>query len=183
MTKQRTKPGAAGRSITALAVGFGGVLLGLMSVAGAAWGSPLAAQTPGTIFRDCGVCPEMVVVPPGRFVMGSPESERGRGVTEGPQGILSIGYSFAVGVYEVTFDEWDECARTMEALIADPARRWHPQRRHLPEHQTMSEKKRKPYRKGLKADYRGATPEQVAQAVLRYRPEGIDRTPTREKAK
>ena len=35
----------------------------------------------------------------------------------------------------------------------------------------MSEKpKRKPYRKGLKADYQGATPEQVAKAVLRYRP-------------
>ena len=111
MTKRRTRPGAAGRSIAALASGFGAVLPGLMSVAGAAWGSPLAAQTPGTIFRDCGVCPEMVVVPPGRSVMGSPESEPGRRGTEGPQGILSIGYSFAVGVYEVTFDEWDECAR------------------------------------------------------------------------
>ena len=111
MTTQRTRPGTARRSITALAVGFGGVLPGLMSVAGAAWGSPLAAQTPGTIFRDCGVCPEMVVVPPGRSVMGSPESEPDRKETEGPQGVLSIGYSFAVGVYEVTFDEWDECAR------------------------------------------------------------------------
>lgn len=36
----------------------------------------------------------------------------------------------------------------------------------------MSEKpKRKPYRKGLKADYKGATPEQVARALHRYRPE------------
>ena len=36
----------------------------------------------------------------------------------------------------------------------------------------MSEKpKRKPYQKGLSADYKGATPEQVAKAVLRYRPE------------
>ena len=36
----------------------------------------------------------------------------------------------------------------------------------------MSEKpkKRKPYRKGLKADYGDATPEEVALAVLRYRP-------------
>ena len=36
----------------------------------------------------------------------------------------------------------------------------------------MSEKpkKRKPYRKGLKANYQGATPEEVALAVLRYRP-------------
>ena len=33
----------------------------------------------------------------------------------------------------------------------------------------MSEKAEKP-KKGLKADYQGATPEQVALAVLRYRP-------------
>lgn len=45
----------------------------------------------------------------------------------------------------------------------------------------MSEKKRKPYRKGLKADYKGATPEQVAAAVLRYRPEKPIRHP-KEKA-
>ena len=30
--------------------------------------------------------------------------------------------------------------------------------------------KRRKYRKGLRADYRGATPEQVAQALHRYRP-------------
>lgn len=34
----------------------------------------------------------------------------------------------------------------------------------------MSEKTTQPDRKGLPADYRGATPEQVALAVLRYRP-------------
>ena len=45
----------------------------------------------------------------------------------------------------------------------------------------MSEKsKRKPYRKGLKADYRGATPEQVAAAVLRYRPEQPVRHPEKK---
>ena len=42
----------------------------------------------------------------------------------------------------------------------------------------MSEKpKRKPYRKGLKADYKGATPEQVARALHRYRPEQPVRHP------
>ena len=30
-------------------------------------------------------------------------------------------------------------------------------------------KKRKPYKKGLKADYKGATPEQVARVVLSYK--------------
>ena len=41
-------------------------------------------------------------------------------------------------------------------------------------------KKRKPYRKGLKADYRGATPEEVALAVLRYRP-GKKKHPARKR--
>ena len=73
--------------------------------------------------------------------MGSPESERGRlravydedgtairwttidevalevepgqrlVVVEGPQRYVTIESPFAVGVYEVTFDEWDACAR------------------------------------------------------------------------
>lgn len=37
----------------------------------------------------------------------------------------------------------------------------------------MSSKKKRPrrkYRKGLKADYRGATPEQVARALHQHRP-------------
>ena len=36
--------------------------------------------TPGTVFRDIDApwCPEMVVIPDGRFLMGSPESEEGR---------------------------------------------------------------------------------------------------------
>ena len=34
--------------------------------------------------------------------------------------------------------------------------------------------KRKPYKKGLKADYNGATPEQVAKALHRHRPEEVE---------
>ena len=46
-----------------------------------------AAQNPppGTVFRDCPNCPEMVVVPAGTFIMGSPESEEERGDSEGPR--------------------------------------------------------------------------------------------------
>ena len=40
--------------------------------------------TPGTVFRDCPECPEMVVVPAGSFMMGSPPSEAGREYDEGP---------------------------------------------------------------------------------------------------
>ena len=60
-------------------------------------------------FRDCTKCPEMVVVPSGSFTMGSPSGERGSD-DEGPRHAVRIDYRFAVGVYEVTFAEWDACA-------------------------------------------------------------------------
>ena len=70
-----------------------------------------AGLEPGTVFRDCDECPELVVVPPGSFMMGSPASEAGRSDTEGPRHEVTIGYPLAVGVYEVTFAEWDACVR------------------------------------------------------------------------
>ena len=33
---------------------------------------------PGETFKDCAECPEMVVIPAGSFMMGSPEHEEGR---------------------------------------------------------------------------------------------------------
>jgi formylglycine-generating enzyme required for sulfatase activity len=66
---------------------------------------PSAAVTPGTEFRDCETCPIMVVVPAGQFVMGSPPSEAGRFDTEGPPHLVTIARPFAVGKFEVTFDE------------------------------------------------------------------------------
>ena len=64
---------------------------------------------PGTRFRDCAECPELVVVPSGSYMMGSPSSEDGRYDDEGPVHRVRIGRAFAVGVYEVTFAEWDAC--------------------------------------------------------------------------
>lgn len=63
----------------------------------------------GRVFRDCPVCPDMVVVPAGEFMMGSPESERGRGRNEGPQRKVAV-RAFAIGKFEVTFAQWDACA-------------------------------------------------------------------------
>jgi formylglycine-generating enzyme required for sulfatase activity len=40
---------------------------------------------PGRVFRDCAECPQMVVVPAGSFIMGSPARESGRVDSEGPQ--------------------------------------------------------------------------------------------------
>ena len=66
-------------------------------------------QIVGRIFRDCGECPQMVVVTSGSFTMGSPDREYGRDDNEGGQHVVRIDYRFAVGVYEVSFAEWDAC--------------------------------------------------------------------------
>ena len=52
----------------------------------------------GEVIRDCdGVwCPELVVVPAGSYMMGSPESEAGRGDDEGPVHRVTIGEPLAV---------------------------------------------------------------------------------------
>lgn len=68
------------------------------------------AEKPGDTFKECENCPEMVVVPAGSFTMASPASEPGRFADEVPQHLVTIARPFAVGRFEVTFDEWDGCA-------------------------------------------------------------------------
>lgn len=67
-----------------------------------------ALQT-GDSFKECNNCPEMVVVPAGSFIMGSPDTEIGRWDNEGPQHKVSFPHQFAAGRFSVTFDEWDAC--------------------------------------------------------------------------
>lgn len=49
----------------------------------------------------------MVVIPAGRFRMGSPPYEPERRDLEGPEHEVRIATPFATGVYAVTFDEYD----------------------------------------------------------------------------
>ena len=71
---------------------------------------------PGAVWRDtipgmpAGACPEMVTIPPGAFLMGSPGSEERALAYDGreePQHEVQIDYRLAVGNYPVTFAEWD----------------------------------------------------------------------------
>ncbi len=62
---------------------------------------------PGTAFRHGPDFPELVMLPAGCFLMGSPNDEDGRYADEGPQHEVTIARPFAVGRYPVTFAEWD----------------------------------------------------------------------------
>jgi len=74
-----------------------------------------SASAPGTVFRDCPDCPEMVVIPAGNFMMGSSEAEKTWAATHGgnaesvadesPQHNVSL-RSFALGRYDVTRAEY-----------------------------------------------------------------------------
>ncbi len=88
-----------------------GRVIGLVLVAMAvsATASAQERRKPGESFRDCAECPEMVVIPAGSFMMGSPANEPGRYNDEGPRHRVTIRREFALGRYEVTFAEWDTC--------------------------------------------------------------------------
>ena len=59
----------------------------------------------GTVFKDCMVCPEMSIIPPGTFMIGSTKGRK----RERPVSKITITKSLAVSRYEVTFDQWDAC--------------------------------------------------------------------------
>ena len=101
-----------------------GVAVGLVVLL---WTAPAIGQTAtgdatreaetyrvGQTFRDAlrsgGEGPEMVVVPAGTFRMGCVSGQNCQDA-ESPVHRVTISAPFAVGVYEVTFAEWDTCVR------------------------------------------------------------------------
>jgi formylglycine-generating enzyme required for sulfatase activity/serine/threonine protein kinase len=64
---------------------------------------------PGKTFRDCADCPMMVVVPAGSFWQGSDESNPQVLKMETPRRMVTIAEPFAIGVFEVTLAQWDNC--------------------------------------------------------------------------
>lgn len=61
----------------------------------------------GTLFRDGPNMPLMRVIAGGGFTMGAPATEADSHVCERPQRQLAVAGPFALGVYAVTFEEWD----------------------------------------------------------------------------
>ena len=56
-------------------------------------------------FRECPECSEMVAIPAGKFLMGSPAHEAGRFDSEGPQHVVTV-KAFALAKYPVTSAEF-----------------------------------------------------------------------------
>jgi formylglycine-generating enzyme required for sulfatase activity len=75
-------------------------LLATWALAGAAADS--ATPAPGTLIQDCAQCPQMVVVPAGRFMMGSDNWRE----HEKPVHEVHIPRSFAIGRTAVTQAQW-----------------------------------------------------------------------------
>jgi formylglycine-generating enzyme required for sulfatase activity len=66
------------------------------------------ALKPTDRFKECDNCPVMMVVPAGTFIMGSSTAKSFHN-NEAPSHRVTIAREFAIGQYEVTFDEWDAC--------------------------------------------------------------------------
>lgn len=91
-------------------LGLGSALVAV-ALCGAIAGADEQPAKPGQSFRDCAAdCPEMIVVPAGEFMMGSPATELGKQRSEQPQHRVAIAKPFVVSKFEQTFAEWDACA-------------------------------------------------------------------------
>jgi len=64
-----------------------------------------AEEYPNREFQECTDCPQMIGIPAGKFVMGSPAAEKGRFENEGPQHVVTV-KAFALAKYPVTAEEF-----------------------------------------------------------------------------
>ncbi|WP_168166145.1 SUMF1/EgtB/PvdO family nonheme iron enzyme [Bosea sp. PAMC 26642] len=75
------------------------------SLAAATPGRPVSVSGAEKTTRDCEDCPELTLIPPGSFEMGSNELFE----FEKPVHSVTIRNGFHLGTREVTFAEWDAC--------------------------------------------------------------------------
>ncbi|WP_263264186.1 formylglycine-generating enzyme family protein [Pseudomonas sp. RIT-PI-S] len=92
-------------------------LAALLLTAATAQAAP--TRQPGEVFKDCKDCPEMVVLPAGSFVMGTPADEPGRQPDEGPQHTVTFARPFAISRYQVTAAELRAWLKASGTRLAD----------------------------------------------------------------
>ncbi|MBX9636898.1 SUMF1/EgtB/PvdO family nonheme iron enzyme [Nitrosomonas sp.] len=116
------KPGFPGFAAIAGVVGIvlaAGIYFGLISPQPTAEQSQQATPDPinQLVTEQSNVSaiePEMVRIPPGKFLMGSADYD-----DEKPQHEVAIAYAFEISKYEVTFDEYDAFAKATNRKLPD----------------------------------------------------------------
>ena len=86
--------------------------------------APAAASSPAReLVLDLGnkVTMKLVLIPAGKFIMGSPEGEKARGNDEGPQCEVTISKGFYMGVYEVTQEQYEAVTGKNPSKFKGPA--------------------------------------------------------------
>src|SRR3569833_286319 len=93
---------------------------------GQAHTSSKSAKT-GQHVKECRNCPELVVLPAGSFMMGSPPEEPERRDTA-PQHRVTIARPFAMAATPITWNQWEACVRDRwcEGAAIDVALRTNP---------------------------------------------------------
>ncbi|MGH6995811.1 MAG: formylglycine-generating enzyme family protein, partial [Stellaceae bacterium] len=113
-------------------------LLPLLVAVAALLSVPAAAGTKS--FQDCSGCPQMIVVPAGAFLMGSPQDEPDRNDAEGPQHRVVIAHAFAIGKFDVTRAQYGLFVASTGGHAVDPKCDWtNPRYRGEPFHQGPNE--------------------------------------------
>jgi formylglycine-generating enzyme required for sulfatase activity len=82
----------------------GAALAALLAIVTGAARAAEVPRPPGTVFRSCDDCPEMVAVPAGTFVLGTPGAAAAAGAAraEADTVVVRIPRAFALGRFEVT---------------------------------------------------------------------------------
>ena len=85
--------------------------------------------SPGAAFRDCPDCPEMVVIPAGKFMMGAAPDFVARLPTEEPYHPVTIARPFALGRFEITRAQFAAFARETGYAVEPGCVFWNLERR------------------------------------------------------
>jgi len=74
--------------------------------------------TPNRLWQDCSLCPEMVTIPAGQYLMGSPLNELGRSDDEDQRQVI-FKDRFAIATHETTFSQYDAFAKKAGRTLPD----------------------------------------------------------------
>ena len=84
---------------------FAVIALAAASISGPGWAAPARSAAATHSFRDCKGCPELIAIPSGSFLMGTPRDKEGKADWDLPPRKVSI-RAFSIGKFDVTRREW-----------------------------------------------------------------------------